>query len=99
MGLMLSLAGLVELLRAKGLLSRRLWGLVLPGVLMTLGGMFLMHPQHGTEEAIRESARYHSILGAMLALTGLLRGLKINFRTLWAGSPHRCCPPDEILGA
>ncbi len=88
MGLMLSLSGLVELLRARGLLSRRLWGLVLPGVLMTLGGMFLMHPQHGTEKAIRESVRYHSILGAMLMFTGLFRGLKIVSSMpgyLWAG--------------
>ena len=63
--------------------------MVLPGVLVTLGGMFLTHPQHGTEEAIRESVRYHSILGVMLALTGLFRGLKIIFSIpgyLWAGS-------------
>lgn len=88
MGLMLSLAGLVELLWARGLLFRRRWGLVLPGVLVAIGGMFLMHPSHGTEEAVRESARYHRILGSMLVLTGLFRGLKVVSSMpghLWAG--------------
>jgi len=88
MGLMLSIAGMVELLRTRGWLSGRLWGLILPGALVAIGSMFLMHPQHGTEEAVRESARYHSILGIMLALIGMFRGLKVVSSMpghLWAG--------------
>ncbi len=88
MGLMLFLSGQVELLRARGLLPGRRWGLILPGALAVMGGMFLTHPQHGTEEAVRESARYHSILGIMLVLTGLFRGFKVVSSMpghLWAG--------------
>ncbi len=78
MGALVTLAGLVELLRPAGILPPPSWP-VLPAVLFIVGALFLAHAQHGTDEASRKAVRYHRVLGATLVIAALLRALEVMF--------------------
>lgn len=73
MFILLFIAGFVELLLSLKKLKGRYWYLVWPSVLFTIGYMFLTHPQHGTAEALSYTVSFHSTLGIVLLLTGLLK--------------------------
>ncbi|AKB79488.1 hypothetical protein MSHOH_3005 [Methanosarcina horonobensis HB-1 = JCM 15518] len=88
MGVLLTLAGLMEFLKTAKGSSKKILGLVLPSALVVIGFMFLTHPQHGTAESIRWSKRYHGVLGSLIALAGVLRAFNILFSILgylWSG--------------
>lgn len=73
-------AGIVELLLSLGKLKNRLWYFIWPGVMFIIGYMFLTHPQHGTTEALAYTKPFHTILGIVILITGLLKMAEI----LWS---------------
>lgn len=80
MFILILVAGIVELLLSLGKIKSRIWYLVWLGVLLVIGFMFLTHPQHGTLEAIAYSKPFHTALGVVLLLAGLLKAAEI----LWS---------------
>lgn len=65
--------GAAELLRG----SSPAWGYVWSGVMLLIGGMFLIHEQHGTSEAATRAVRQHRILGWTAIAAGLLRVMEL----------------------
>ena len=62
---------------------------VWPAALVFIGGLFLVHSQHGRGPAVAEAVRRHRLLGATLVLAGLLRALQVSsgssiFARLWS---------------
>ena len=73
MAVLLLVAGLAEMsqrLRGGGTL---LFGLVWPIALGVIGGLFLVHTQHGTHEAVSWAMRVHRYLGVVLIAAGFTR--------------------------
>ncbi len=77
MGFLILIASGIELLHRAKKLRAKGYGLAFPGALIIIGLMFLFHPQHGTHEAMQQSMKYHTWLGSMLILTGVLRGAEV----------------------
>ena len=75
MAILMSIAGFSELRRLK--YRESLWKFLLPGVLATIGILFLTHPQHGTSEAVMQAALIHKYLGSVLVLSGVFRGVEM----------------------
>lgn len=75
MAILMSIAGFGELMRIK--YQRSFWGFALPIVLVTIGVLFLTHPQHGTTEAVAQAALIHMYLGSVLVLSGMFRGAEM----------------------
>lgn len=71
MAILLTIAGLSELLRLK--YRKSAWKFVLPIVLGIIGILFVIHPQHGTSEAVMQATLIHKYLGSALILSGLFR--------------------------
>lgn len=74
----LFIAGVSEFLYATKKLKNELWGFVWPSVLIIIGLMFVLHPQHGNAEALAFSELFHEILGIVLILSGIFKGLEIT---------------------
>lgn len=74
---LLFVAGIVELLLSLGKIKGKFWNFAWPGVILVIGYMFLTHPQHGTAEAIAYSKPFHTILGSVLLLTGILKAAEV----------------------
>lgn len=75
MAILMSVAGFTELLHLKYQQSG--WKFVLPLVLVTIGVLFLTHPQHGTSEAVMQATLIHKYLGSVLVLSGFFRGAEM----------------------
>lgn len=76
---LLFIAGFVELLLSLKKIKGKYWYFVWPSVLLTIGYMFLTHPQHGTAEALSYTVSFHTTLGIVLLLTGLLKIAEVIF--------------------
>lgn len=70
----IAVAGVAELLRGLG----SVWGYVWPGVMLLIGGMFLIHEQHGTSAAAAKAVWQHRILGLTAIIAGLLRAAEVG---------------------
>ncbi len=77
MGILILIASGIELLHRANKLPAKAFGLAFPIALVIIGLMFLFHPQHGSHEAMMQSMRYHTWLGSVIILTGLLRGTEV----------------------
>ncbi len=77
---LLFIAGIVELLLSLRKIKGKFWYFVWPGALLIIGYMFLTHPQHGTEEAQAYAVPFHTTLGSVLLITGLLKAAEV----LWS---------------
>ena len=77
--------GLAELLYRTGRLEQWWWQLVWPAVVVTVGLMFGLHTQHGTDEAVRRAVLIHRWLGLFLIAAGALRAVEVlpGARTRW----------------
>lgn len=71
MAALMSIAGFSELVRIR--YRQSAWRFVWPAVLATVGILFLVHPQHGTGEAVMQAALIHTYLGSVLVLAGTFR--------------------------
>lgn len=69
-----AVAGATELLRRRG----ETWAYVWPAVACVIGGMFLIHAQHGTSEAAAKAVRRHRSLGLTIIAAGLLRAMEVS---------------------
>ena len=72
--LLVLVGGALELLATAGKLNGRLWHLAWPAALLLVGVLFLIHPQHGTSEAVARATLVHRILGTTLAGAGIIAG-------------------------
>lgn len=68
-----AVAGGAELLRG----SYPAWGCVWPAATLLIGGLFIVHEQHGTSEAAARAVRQHRLLGITLIAAGLLRVMEL----------------------
>ncbi len=80
MGVLLTIAGLAELLSTLTVLKNKLWQFVFPLVLVIIGILFMVHNQHGTAEAVHESVIFHRYLGTALILSGVAKALEVVLR-------------------
>lgn len=78
MAILMSIVGFSELMRLKH--QQSVWRFVLPTALVTIGVLFLTHPQHGTSEAVIQATLIHKYLGSVLVLSGIFRGAEM----LWS---------------
>lgn len=62
----------VELLVLAGRLRARAWRLVWPAAVALVGWLFIMHPQHGTSDAVGRATLVHRVLGSTLLITAAL---------------------------
>lgn len=69
MALALIVAGLAETWRRR--MQRRAGWWVWPAMLMTIGGLLMIHTQYGTPEAVRWARRQHVYHGALTILAGI----------------------------
>ncbi|MBI5300633.1 MAG: hypothetical protein HY868_00735 [Chloroflexi bacterium] len=69
------LAGAAELVRAGT--PNVILGIVFPAMLVFIGMSFVIHEQHGTGKAVAQAVVRHRILGATLAIAGLMRVTEI----------------------
>ena len=69
----IAVAGAAELLRG-GLPAL---GYVFPAAILLVGGLFVIHEQHGTSEAAAKAVGQHRILGVTAISAGLLRVIEI----------------------
>lgn len=76
MGTLFIIASLAEL-RSRMKKSGMLWRFVWPAVTVIIGVMFLLHPQHGTREAIEYASTFHTYLGISLTLAGSFLGVEV----------------------
>lgn len=74
---LLFIAGIVELFLSIKRLRGVGWYSIWPAVLLSIGYMFLNHPQHGTLEAQAYSKPYHTTLGILLVFTGVAKVTQI----------------------
>lgn len=70
-------AGIIELLLSLKKIKGNLWHFVWPGVILIVGYMFLTHPQHGTAQARAYTVPFHTILGVVLVITGVLKSAEV----------------------
>lgn len=69
MALTLIVAGVAETWRRR--MHRRAGWWVWPVMLMTIGGLLMIHTQYGTPEAVRWARRQHAYHGALTVLAGM----------------------------
>lgn len=74
------IAGIGELLVSLKKVKGKFWQFIWPGVLVTIGYLFLTHPQHGTAQAQAYTIPFHTTLGIVLMLTGVLKAAE----TFWS---------------
>lgn len=73
MAILLMIGGIGEIFSIRSGGKNILLKLIFPTVILIIGGMFLLHPQHGTAEALHTAKIVHNALGTVLVLTGILR--------------------------
>ncbi len=61
---------------------------VWPAALLVIGGLFLVHKQHGASQAAAKAVRLHRILGLTIIAASVLRGMEViskigMFGILW----------------
>lgn len=74
---LLFIAGAIELLLSLKKIKGKFWQFVWPGVLLIIGYLFLTHPQHGTAEAQAYAVPFHTTLGTVLVITGVLKAAEV----------------------
>jgi len=70
MAMLLTIAAILQLFYVLKKLSFSWIPYAWPLVLISIGILFILHPQHGTREAIAYMKPYHTVLGAVVLLTG-----------------------------
>ena len=65
--------GIMELLLSLKKIQGKLWQFVWPAIIFIVGLMFLFHPQHGNQEALVYTKPFHTALGIVLLVTGILK--------------------------
>lgn len=70
------IAGLAEIGRLSGILSAP-FSYVYPFALGVIGALFVFHAQHGNHAAMMQALRFHRLLGATLALAGMLKAAQV----------------------
>lgn len=78
---LLFIAGLAEII-ARNKNSNILY-YVWPFALSMIGLMFLMHPQHGTSEAVQLAQKIHILLGIMLVLAAIFKVVALHSKRSW----------------
>ncbi len=73
MAVLLTLGGLAEVSYRRQPDGHSYLQLVWPIILAAIGLMFILHPQHGTSEAIAKAHQFHQYLGFVLIVAGVLR--------------------------
>ena len=80
MAILLGIAGIFELKSKRKL--------VFPAVLVIIGIMFIVHPQHGAGEAVMRASIIHQYLGVILILTGISRSAEMLWpKRKWLAYP------------
>lgn len=74
---LLFIAGVIELLLSLKKIKGKFWQFIWPGVLLIIGYLFLTHPQHGTAEAQAYAVPFHTTLGVVLVITGVLKAAEV----------------------
>lgn len=80
MGVLITLAGLGELIALKLEKSISVFKFFLPISLSLIGILFLTHPQHGTSEAVVQAKMIHNYLGVAILLSGVFKFAEV----LWS---------------
>ncbi len=80
MGVLITLAGLGELIALKLQKPISVFKFFLPASLAIIGILFLTHPQHGTSEAVVQAKMIHNYLGATILLSGIFKVAEV----LWS---------------
>lgn len=76
---LLSFAGIIELFLSLKKIKGNLWHFIWPGVLLVIGYMFLTHPQHGTTQSLTYTMPFHTTLGTILIITGVLKAFELRW--------------------
>lgn len=76
---LLFVAGITELLLSLKKIKGNFWPFIWPGVLFIIGYMFLTHPQHGTTQSLVYTVPFHTTLGTILIITGVLKALELRW--------------------
>ncbi len=83
MGILLTLGGWAEIKYRQNPISRdylkNAWAIVLTAI----GLMFILHPQHGTGEAVAKAHMFHQYLGLVLILAGVLKKVELKYQKKW----------------
>jgi len=74
---LLFIAGVIELLLSLKKIKGKFWYFVWPAVMFIIGYLFLTHPQHGTAEARAYAVPFHTTLGTVLVITGVLKAADV----------------------
>jgi hypothetical protein len=74
-GIAAAAVGVVELVRAAGRLRHAAFSFTLPAGLVLLGGLFYAHAQHGDMMAAPFLVAQHRVIGATLAIAGMIGAL------------------------
>lgn len=73
LGILIIIAGAVELLLRAGRLRTPTWQVAWPAALIIIGVLSIVHVQHGPHDAVARALLFHRLLGVLLIATGLLR--------------------------
>lgn len=83
MGTLLALGGWAEIKYRQNPVThdflKNAWAIVLAAI----GLMFILHPQHGTGEAIAKAHMFHQYLGTTLILAGVLKKASLESKRQW----------------
>jgi hypothetical protein len=77
LALLVAIGGGSDLLYRASRLHSRLWQLGMPAAAATIGLLFALHAQHGTNEAVARATLIHRALGILLIITGVLRASEV----------------------
>lgn len=85
MAILLVIAGIAEIAYLRGRTALRF---VFPAALGIIGVLFLVHPQHGTSEAVAQAAVIHRYLGAAILLAAFFRVMEVAKKSVrWLRFP------------
>lgn len=93
MALLLILAGTAELLTEAGIVQGKVWKLVAPGALVSIGFLLFFHTEYGTPEAIAEAVTQHRYQGSLVIAVGVFKAAEV----LWRRSVEWLAYPWIIL--
>ena len=71
------IGGASEAFALAGQHRGRIWRLAWPAALLIVGGMFVVHQQHGTTDAVARATLLHRVLGSALIVAGLVAATNV----------------------
>jgi hypothetical protein len=74
------IGGTCELLMIAGRVHGNAWRVAWPASLVIIGILFLIHPQHGTSEAVSRATLLHRVTGCLFVAAGLTAAAKAFLR-------------------